>query len=75
MALWLDYRTFNKKETLRDADDFVIVNSDLNDEFDAFKAEHIDKYSYLPMNELLTFYIKNGLHHLRQQVMTQYGHT
>ena len=34
------------------ANDLVIVNSDLHDDFDAFKAEHIkSNYSYVPSNE------------------------
>ena len=49
VALWLDY---NKKEPVMVANDFVIVNSDLHDDFDAFKAEHIkSNYSYVPLNE------------------------
>ena len=56
-----------------DADDFFIVNSALHDDFDTFKAQHIDSNcSYVPINELLTFYIKHGRDHLRQHVMSRY---
>jgi hypothetical protein len=47
-------------EALQDTGDFVVVNSQLHDEFDKFKQENIERqYSYLKVNKLLNFY----LHH------------
>lgn len=77
VALWLDYRAFNKQELLRDAVDFVIVNNRLHDEFDVFKRdEEIEsEYSYLQMNELLMYYINHECGHLQRSIVTRYGHT
>ena len=76
VALWLDCRAFNKKEPLRDALDFVIVNTSLHDDFDEFKRNEIQSgYSYLQMNELLQHYIDHGCGHLKQHIITRYGLT
>ena len=76
VALWLDCRAFNKKEPLRDALDFVIVNTRLHDDFDEFKRNEIQSgYSYLQMNELLQYYIDHGCGHLKQHIITRYGLT
>lgn len=74
VALWLDYRAFNKKEPLRDALDFVIVNPCLHDDFDEFKRKETESdYSYLRVNELLLHYITHDCGHLRERIVTKYG--
>ena len=76
VALWLDWRAFNKKEPLRDVLDFVIVNTRLHDEFDEFKRNEIQSgYNYLRMNELLLHYIDLSCGQLKQQIITRYGLT
>lgn len=57
VSLWLDYRNSNNQTTLTDVGDFVIVNSQLHDEFDQFKkAEMKPLHSLLPLTELLKYY-------------------
>ena len=47
----------------------------VHDEFDAFKAEHIEStYSYLQVNELLTFYVEHRCSQLRKHIVSRYGH-
>ena len=76
VALRLDYQAFNKKEPLRDALDFVIVNTCLHDDFDEFKRKEIESdYSYLRVNELLLHYIVHDCGHLRERIVTKYGLT
>ena len=48
-----------RNHALRDARDFVIVNSHLHDDFDAFKREVKSEYSYLQMNEMLMYSINH----------------
>lgn len=60
VAIWLDSRAYQDMGSLQDTGDFVVVNSELHDEFDKFKKENIDsKFSYLKVNKLLNLY----LHH------------
>ena len=57
VALWQQYLLFKGKPPLTDAGDFVIVDSKLHDEFDAFKKEYTkSKHAFVPVNELLYFY-------------------
>ena len=37
VALWLDYRAFHKEPLITDIHDFVVINSQLHDQFDLFK--------------------------------------
>ena len=54
VALWLDSRDFHKKHYLYCALGFVIVNSQVQDDFDKFKkAEALKYYSLLESLELL----------------------
>ena len=58
VALWLDSREFESKPTLRQACGFVIINSQIHDEFDSFKSNNIHRdYSFLPCNELLDLWL------------------
>lgn len=63
MAVWLDSRAFHKKEPLRQACGFVIVNSQVHDEFDQFKKSHSQyDYSLLESIELLQLWLsRRGL--------------
>ncbi len=58
MSLWQQYREFNCKPAIIDVNDFIIVNSNLHEEFDRFKKEEEVKpsHSFVLLNELLLFY-------------------
>lgn len=57
VAFWLHSREYENKPLLTDAVDFVIVNSQQHDEFDAFKKAHTSPFhSHVLMVELLKFY-------------------
>ena len=54
VALWLDSKDFHKKHPLHCALGFVILNSQVHDDFDKFKkAEALKDYSLLESLELL----------------------
>ena len=55
VALWLDYRAYHQKPSLREALGFVIIDEMLHEEFDKFKQKEIPfmHISYLPPVELL----------------------
>ena len=57
VVLWLDSRAFQKKSSLRDAYGFVILNSELHDEFDKFKKQETLP-EYIEYVELLEFWLK-----------------
>lgn len=55
--VWLQYRLFHGKSALTDIGDFVIIDPNLHDEFDAFKKAEIAKgHSFVPINELLLLF-------------------
>ena len=55
----MDYRKFNNGTPLDDLGDFVIVNSHVHTEFDAFKEKEIEKnICYLKANNLLQMFLK-----------------
>ena len=59
MALWMDCRKFNNETPLDDLGDFIIVNSHLHTEFDAFRKNEIEKNTcYLKTNTLLHMFLK-----------------
>ena len=64
VALWLDSRAFQKKPSLRQACGFVIINSELHDEFDQFrKKETHSDYSLLQHIKLLDLWLKSKMLH------------
>ena len=75
VALWLDYRSFHKKSSLRDLRDFVMISLPLHAEFDLFKkAETKPSYSLLAVNELLQFYcLCRSPHFLKSHKLEKYG--
>ena len=74
MALWLDFRAFQNEPSLPDSHNFVIINSQLHDQFDAFKRDNIRaSYSNIPLCSLLMFYCCSKCpHHLSSKVK-KYG--
>jgi hypothetical protein len=57
VALWLDYRAFNGDKPVKDAPDFVIVNSELHNEFDSFKKSEVPGgISFIETNPLLQLF-------------------
>lgn len=75
VAVWLQYRAYNKQPPLRDTGDFVIVNCELHDDFDDFKSKELEPdYSYLEMTELLRYYLKNKPH-INLSTVERYGST
>ena len=56
VALWLDYREFHKEPLLTDIHDFIVINSQLHDQFDLFKKAEVKRsHSFVPVTELLIF--------------------
>lgn len=49
VALWLHHRAYNKLPPLSDVGDFIIVNTDVHDDFDDFKSKEIEP-GYKRMN-------------------------
>ena len=75
VALWLDYRKFSNLPTLRESDDFLIVNCHSHSEFDQFKNSAVTpSISYLKMNSLLELYLTH-FPMLTQLVVHKYGQT
>ena len=63
VKVWLYYRAYNKHPPLRDDGDFIIVDTELHDDFDDFKSKELEPgYSYLEVNELLQHYLKSKPH-------------
>ena len=59
VEVWLHYRAYNRHPPLCDVGDFIIVNSELHNNFDDFKRKELEPgYSYLQINELLQHYLK-----------------
>ena len=77
VALWVDYRAFHGEPELEDAVDFVIVDSQLHDQFDQFKrAEVKPSHSLLPMVELLRFYcLSKCPHEFDCSIVVRFGKT
>ncbi len=54
---WLAQRRLNSKPELREVSDFVIINSCLHNEFDAFKKSEVKlQFSFVEVNELLSVF-------------------
>ena len=75
VALWLDYRAFLKEPLLTDVHDFVVINSQLHDQFDLFKKKHVKmSHSLVPMSEILIYYSASQCPHLlSSKVVKKYG--
>jgi hypothetical protein len=73
VALWLDYRRFQKEPCLTDYQDFVVVNSQLHDQFDLFRNSLNAENSLLPMCELLIFYCASQRSQLLSSKVVKYG--
>ena len=56
VLLWLDSRDFLQKEKLRQKDDFVIVNDELEKEFEIFRQSIDSNFYYIPANDLLYYW-------------------
>ncbi len=58
VVLWQDCRAYYNQAALIEVDEFVIVNSEVHEEFDEYKKNTIGRgYSYLKVNELIEFYL------------------
>lgn len=65
VAFWLQCREFHGKPAVTDAIDFVIVDGELHNDFDAFKRQEVKpSYSWVPVSELLLFSQFTSLHNL-----------
>ncbi len=73
VVLWQDCRAYYNQAALVEVDEFVIVNSEVHEEFDEYKKNTIGKgYSYLKVNELIEFYLLQN-DHLSGNVKTLYN--
>ena len=57
VLLWFDSRDFLQKEKLRQKDDFVIVNDELEKEFEIFRQSIDSNFYYIPANDLLYYWL------------------
>ncbi len=75
--LWMAYRKFHAKQELSKVSDFVVINTELHGEFDAFKKSEIrPEYSYIQVNDLFSLYClpaHSGLHKCTK--ISKYGNT
>ncbi len=53
--MWLKSRALDNRDAVEEKQGFVVVNEDLEKEFDAFKAELSDD-AYLPESKLILFW-------------------
>lgn len=76
VALWLDSREFQNKPPLRKACGFVIVNSELQDEFDEFKKqESLPNCLDIEFIQLLQFWAKSEDPQPSPPTINKYGKT
>ena len=74
VALWLDYRAFHKEPLLTDVHDFIVINSQIHDQFDLFQKATVKKsYSFVPVCELLLFYCVSQCPDLLDSKVEKYG--
>ena len=75
VAIWQQFGVYSKQTALRGADlcGFVIVNSELHNEFDAFMTNELKPNTvYLEINALLRHYLTTTLR-LSQRIVHKYG--
>lgn len=78
VGLWSDFRCFSGEPPLKFInEDFVVVNDELHQQFDEFKAKEIIRcHSFLPLNELLEYYCRSECKELLESsVVFKYGNT
>ena len=73
VALWIEYREYNKRPDLRQVMDFVIVNSEQHSEFDEFKRAMTDRDCVLLSNNALLDYWNELERSISQSPITVYG--
>ena len=74
VALWLNYREFHKEPLLTDIHDFVVINSQLHDQFDCFKKAEVKRsHSFVPVTELLIFYCISQCPRILSSNVEKYG--
>jgi hypothetical protein len=75
--LWLMYRKHNNKLELKEVFNFIIVNSSLHDEFDAFKKCEVKlQFSSVEVNELLNLFCLttcSGLQKCPYDIVLKFG--
>ena len=76
VALWLDSRAFQNKPPLREVCGFVMVNSELQDEFDKFrKQESYPNCIDIEFVKLLDFWLKTQDPQPSPPTINKYGKT
>ena len=73
VALWIEYREYNKRPDLRQVMDFVIVNSEQHSEFDEFKRAMTDRDCVLLSSNALLDYWNESERSISQSPITVYG--
>jgi hypothetical protein len=73
VALWIEYRKYNKRPDLRQVMDFVIVNSEQHSEFDEFKRAMNDPDCVLLSSNALLDYWNEFERSVSQSTITVYG--
>ena len=73
VALWINYRKYNKRPDLRQVIDFVFVNSELHSEFDVFKRTMTDRDYVLLSSNVLLDYWNEFERSVSQSTITVYG--
>ena len=69
------YRRFQKEPSLTDLHDFVVVDSQIHDQFDHFRdsTQLKGEYSLVPVCELLIFYCASQCSQLLRSKVVKYG--
>lgn len=70
--MWLDSLKFHQKMVPRETSSFVVMNNDLESDFDKFKAEIKGKY-YIEGNGLLYYWMKEAEIGEKSHVEERYG--
>ena len=71
VQMWIKSRVYANKNSLPEKDRFVVMNDDLEKQYDAFCFE-IQSKMFLPENELLHFWYKQ-IHCAQFTIVEKYG--
>ena len=74
VALWIEYRKYNKRPDLRQVMDFVLVNNEQHSEFDEVKKAMTERDYVLLSSNALIDYWNEFERSVSQSTITVYGH-
>lgn len=71
VMLWLDCRAFQNKDVLQENNGFILMNPELELEYDKFKETVVTGLYYVPVNDLLCYW--HQMDNPRATVHTEFG--